>query len=228
LLAHYLPAAAPLLRKLDAFEPAIVCVLDPCDAEAGALMIALGRGRDLQEASMRAEATGHVPVVVMVTERVRVELALRGTRPALAAEIAAPVEMVGGVRVLCIAAGGASFAVALVALDAAGDAIAAEVPAVVDRLVETHGEQIRAAIDEAHPDGRRHVAIVDVEAATASGQIKVRLANTADIVAGLRVEDPQVAEAVAPPPELGFINVLFVMGDGGVFLRPLRLAAIAS
>jgi hypothetical protein len=228
LLAHYIPAAAAMLRRHDVFDPVIVCVLDPRDAEAGALMIALGRGRDLQEASLRAEATGQVPVVVMVAERARVELALRMTRPALAAEIAVPVETVGGVRVLCVAAGGASFTVALVDGDVADDEIATEVPAVVHKLVETMGEEIRAAIAEARPDGRRQLAIVDVDATTASGRLKLRIADTDRYAERLRREAPQLAEDVAQPLELGFINVLFLLEDGGVFARPMRLASIVS
>jgi hypothetical protein len=228
LLAHYLPAAASLLRKHDTFEPVVVCVLDPRDTKAAALLHALGRGQDLREAYARGEATGHVPVVVMVTERMLVKAALRETRPALAVEIGSAMKLVGGVRVLCFAAGGVSFAVALVDLAAADNAIAAEVPEVMHRLFETHGEQHRAAIDEARPDGRRQLAIVDVDTTTATGQLKMRIANTAAIVAGLRAEDPQVAEAVAPPPELGLINVLFAMEDGGVFVRPMRLSSVPS
>jgi hypothetical protein len=228
LIAHYVQAAASLLREHDTFEPVIVCVLDPRDAEAAALLIALGRGCTLREAFARGEGTGHVPVVVMVTERALVEAALRETRPALSAEIASPVEMVGGVRVLCVAAGGVSFAVALVAGDAADDEIAAEVPAVVHELVETMGEEIRAAIDGARPDGRRQVAVVDVSTTIATRKLTAWIEDAARFAERLRREAPQLADDVAEPPELGFINVLFVLEDGGVFARPMRLASIVS
>jgi hypothetical protein len=165
----------------------------------------------------------------MVTERALAEAALGETRPVLAARIAAPVEEAGAVRMLCVAAGGASFVPVVIDVNLdAFDKYAAQVPAVVHRLFEVHGEQLRETIERARPDGQRQLAIVDVATTTATGQLAVSLVDNASFVEWLRAEAPDFPETAAEPPEFGFINVLFVLEDGSVFARPMRLALIVS
>jgi hypothetical protein len=238
MLARQYAAAMSMLRGQTRYDDIVVCVLDPTDSHAAALLRAVGGAREAEKAVALSAAKGGIPTVVNVLPLALIVDGVRRRWPSIADRMQEPMEacMVKPgadeaplVRAICMAAGGISYTAMPVDLSAAADMDdPTGVPRVVRRVIETMGSELRAEINKARPDGRRQVAVVGVGSADGRIQLKIRIADTAHVVDGLRREEPALAKIVGEQPDLGFITVVFYLEDERVYTMPMKLDVIAS
>lgn len=247
MLTHQYRAAMSLLRDCTAYDDVVVCVLDPSDRIAAGLLKSLGKEAEAQQAIALGAVRAEIPTIVMVLSLEFVVAGVRKRWPSIANRMVAPVDSVlarkGSVelpliRAICLADGGISYTVLLVDLSSSVqkprwsvgnvDDDPTALPQAIVTIVEMHGEEIRAAINEARPDGRKQMVLVAEREVNGRSAYQIVVDETMKIADGLRDTEPELVRHISQRLDVGLIMVLFVLRDDTMYAMPMKLESVLS